>query len=138
MEACLQEALSAFAGTRTADASSAVQPSTLPIALESDPTSSSSGSTHADAMPPDTPAAADGATEEQQNGNAPEQAAAQSAFPTVASAVEPVSWDAASSAAACAACRARAARHQQDASALYDSIRTMVDAATAHVLHVRR
>lgn len=85
----------------------------------------------------DAAAAQSESAEECVGGDAAETAAA---VPAAAPASVPVSaaatWDAAAAAAASEACRTRAAQHQQDASALYDSIASLIDAATAHVLHV--
>lgn len=137
MEACLQEALTAFAGPgSTADnsSSSTAEHDAVPTEPDSCPTSSSGSGDHQDAGP-DTHAAADGSTDEKQGDGAADQAATEP-LPPPATAVKHVSWDAAASAAACKACRARAAQHQHNVSSLYDSIRSMVDAATAHVLHV--
>jgi len=57
---------------------------------------------------------------------------------TTAAAAEPpgVIWDAAACAATCANCRVLASKHQQDAAALVQCMKSMVDAATANVLHV--
>lgn len=65
-------------------------------------------------------------------------AATTEAAATTTAATEPpgVTWDAAACAAACDNCRVLASKHQQDAAALVQCIKSMVDAATAHVLHV--
>lgn len=145
MTAALQEGLTTYAtgpaGSSSMQPSSSEADTAAPVAAEPAiyPLPVRGGSSSSD--PADTHAAEEASTDPQQETlNETDDATAVATTPTppaaAAAAPAPAAWDATNYAAACAACRSRAAQHQQDASALYDSIQALVDAATAHVLHV--
>lgn len=145
MTASLQEALTTYAtgpagagsaASSSCDISSTEDPAAAPIEPE--------GSKDAGVGAAEPQAADDVSTATQQEPGADtEPAAAVASRPASAALAAgpvtpaPAAWGPAARAAECAACRERAAQHQQDASALYDSIRALVDATTAHVLLVR-
>lgn len=146
MTASLQEALNTYATgpagntTRTANSTSVAEPAHATVQADGQARVSSSGTAAvsaeaqaAEAVSTDEQQPASPDTEDGAGVTAVPPSPAAAAAPAVAA---PAAWDAGAYAAACEACRTRAAQHQQDAAALYDSIKSLVDAATAHVLHV--
>jgi hypothetical protein len=136
MTGSLQEALSVFA-TGSADAASAAgSVASTDAAHEPDTTKDAVNSS---SSPVNEAISTDAATESGEE--LLEAVHEASATDVPAAAAAPASsaatvWNAAQSAAVNAACASRATQHQQDAAALYDNIKRIMDAATAHVLHV--
>lgn len=135
MTGSLQEALRVFA-TGSSDATSAAGgDASADVAHEPGTTTDA---VHSSSSPTYEAVSADAATVPGEELHEAVLEASTTAVPAAAApaASAAAAWDAARSVAVKAACASRATQHQQDAAALYDNIKRIMDAATAYVLHV--
>jgi hypothetical protein len=145
MTGSLQEALSVFATGSADPASAAGTASVSATDASTEPAHehTTTDAVHSSSSPANEAISADATTglaEELDEGvHEDTGTTTAAASPAAAAAPAPPAvtvWNVAESAAVTSACASRAAQHQQDAAALYDKIKRIMDAATAHILHV--